>query len=884
MSGWQGFFRVRSGERTALAYFLRLFFLLGIGMAIGRGSADALFFKRYGIEFLPQLYLLLGMLLFGISVSYAAFADRLPAERFFRILCLILAVLLAGNWLLMRYAVWQQVYPLYFLLYEIASELLLVHAGLYVAQNFHSEQARRLLPLIFAAMQAGSIVGGLLLSLLAPLLAVENMLLLWALTAAACAAMLRRYHGRNGASAYFRSGKHAARRLRQAWDEVVLGVRFTGRSRLLWSCSMALFFTVIVFYSMNYAVNRVYTAAFHDTGELAQFFGALTAVTGIGALLLQVFVTGRALDRFGVKTMNMLFPAAVFLGFGGLLLSFSLPAALYASCARDVLNPAVRGPVRDLFLQALPAPMAGRARAMAVALVMPFALALTGGLLWWTQRSADSVYFLLPGLAAAVGCVYYAVKMNRAYVDSIVENLRANLFVPGAAMSLPTAGGRQEICGELQQMLIAADEEAALLAAESLLTACGAQAVTPVLQRVADAATSDRTADCLLRLLGPHLAQAPAELLQQRFARGDDRIRATLLLSTAHGAPVFAPATVAALLQDAHPRLRAAAVFHLLARPSVEHADRAQATLTSLLDGTRAERYAALEVLERLPQPQHLPLLLTLLDDNDARLQIKVLRALAGQGGDTACLGERLHAMFRACQHSDVRQALMQVVAQLPGADVEALLLQGAADRHPRVRQSAIAGLLRSVADKTARLATLSADSSLHFRARQALALQLTALDPPTPLLESLAEKQARQARQFAVAMYIVGTGSAPSGDWELLLLVLRERTQQAVDLVLILLGPVEGQDRMATVRAALQSDDNRYAAAAGEVVRHLANRRLAFLLGEVLDFAAGNSGDKALRDDSQRLRSTADVLRWAQSQPDAWLAKCAMHAATAVN
>ena len=51
------FLLIRQQEYRHVAYFFGLFFLIGGGMAMGRGTADALFFKRYGIEYLPVMYI-----------------------------------------------------------------------------------------------------------------------------------------------------------------------------------------------------------------------------------------------------------------------------------------------------------------------------------------------------------------------------------------------------------------------------------------------------------------------------------------------------------------------------------------------------------------------------------------------------------------------------------------------------------------------------------------------------------------------------------------------------------------------------------------------------------------------------------------------------------
>ncbi|HEC25831.1 MAG TPA: hypothetical protein ENI67_00250, partial [Gammaproteobacteria bacterium] len=123
---------IHKDERQQLSYLLIVFILMGAGIALGRGTADALFFKRYGIEYLPVMFVLVGILLSAISVMYAAFVDALPSERFFKIIFALMIALLLGNWFMIRLGASDMVYPAYFLLYEIASELFLVHSALYL--------------------------------------------------------------------------------------------------------------------------------------------------------------------------------------------------------------------------------------------------------------------------------------------------------------------------------------------------------------------------------------------------------------------------------------------------------------------------------------------------------------------------------------------------------------------------------------------------------------------------------------------------------------------------------------------------------------------------------------------------------------------------------
>ena len=152
---------VKKAEWPRLGYFFCLFLVISAGLAIGRGTADALFLKRFGIQYLPYMYLGLGVLMATVSTVYAAYADRLAPERTFKILLGALAVMLVGNWYLMLSNLDTVAYPLYYLLFEISSELLVMHASLYFSANFDNEQSKRLLPMTMAGLQLGEVAGGL---------------------------------------------------------------------------------------------------------------------------------------------------------------------------------------------------------------------------------------------------------------------------------------------------------------------------------------------------------------------------------------------------------------------------------------------------------------------------------------------------------------------------------------------------------------------------------------------------------------------------------------------------------------------------------------------------------------------------------------------------
>ena len=485
---------IQPGERGNVLYFLFFFMLVSAGMAIGRGTADALFLKRLGIEYLPVMYIVQSILLAAVSLVYAAFADRIPAEKFFRALFAVLIVLVLASWFAMSASRSTLIYPAYYLVYEVASEVLLVHAAFYMNQNMNTLQAKRLTPLIYAGAQIGTISGGLLLVVAAPVFGTQNLLLLWCALLLTGTVVITARHKRQGASTHFRAQKKSQNLLKDCVEQVHQGIKFTYRSSLLRASSLALFFMVLSFYILCYSANRIYTQTFDTEESLTRFFGLLTAITSTVALFLQLFVTNRAIRHFGVRTINLLFPWTTVACLTVLTFSFSLPSAMLGSFNKDALMPAFRNPVRSMFFNVLPGYMQGRARAMSIALVLPLALMLCGILLIVLQRLDDPVYFLVPGILAAGLYLFSSRLMNKAYVSTLIATLKERLFLPDKQMYADLQGCGDDTLDEIMRGINHRDAEVALAFARILVASFPGRAVEIILQRTADMdnATTDR--------------------------------------------------------------------------------------------------------------------------------------------------------------------------------------------------------------------------------------------------------------------------------------------------------------------------------------------------------------------------------------------------------
>lgn len=873
---------IREQERPAVFYFLMLALLLGAGLALGRGSADALFYKRYGIEHLPTIYILLGIALAATSITYAAFADRLASERLAVVLFSALAGLLALCWWLITGAETHAAYPIYFLVYQLASEVLVMHTALYLSQNFDTQQGKRLFPVVFGALEAGRIVGGAILAVAAKPFGMANLLLVWLAITGLSAALIVRHHRRIGASPFYRPPPRRRSPFRRAVEQITQGTRFARHSELVRAQAGALFFLVISFYVLSYSIGRIVTAHFESEEELGAFLGGLSALTALSALLIQVLLTGRLLERLGLKTVNLIFPVTHLFSHALLLMQFALPAAIVASFNRDAVMPAVRNPSRNLLLNVLPDYMQGRVRALLLGLVLPVALALCGLGLYWLQRAPTPAAYLLVGLAAAGAFFYYNVRSNRAYLGAILSTLRERLFLPGRQLDAVLSGAGQELIGELRSGLDSDDEESCLAHARLLARRFPEQAGQLIAERLQRTAPPLR--DRLLNLLDTGALPAVSETLWRTLAGADPHYRATLIERLLTAGDGRARAEIDALLVAEHPRLLAAGLYGvLIGAHSPVRVAAAHTQLRAMLSGADpAAALAALHVLHEHPEPALTDALGAALSGPDTRVQAAALAALGRWPTPPVRPWRKTIERLFDSRDPEVRIAALAAFRQLDTGRIEAHLYAALDDPHSGIERAARAA----------------------WRAASR-----TGAIPERALVEHLLAHRGSPRQQFAALRLLLEQG-IPSGEFEavahalldhlqqlsdrrdrlsrdrehgrsnaldLLAIVLDERCQQTAELVMLALEGIEDRATVSIIRQGLASRDRRQRGNALEALGELRNRAVAARLGRMLEIPMSKRLRRAPSPESGD--NLATLLDWCAQRTDPWLAACARQA-----
>ncbi|MDH5392364.1 MAG: MFS transporter [Gammaproteobacteria bacterium] len=872
---------IREDEKITVLYFLTFFFIAGCGMAMGKASAEALFFKRYGIENLPLMYIALGVLLTISSLVYATLADKISAEKLFFRLLLILIVALLTLWGLLSYTEMPAIYPLYFLLYEAASEIMLVHMALYISQNLNTLKSKRLLPVILAGSQLGLITGGILVAILAPRIGTSQIMLIWSMLLFITLVIMVSWHKLKGPSCFFyKTRTHSS--VQASLQSVKKGISFTRQSSLLSASSIAFFFMVITFYTLYYVTNTIYTGYFENEQELAAFFGILTATTALITLLLQLFVSNRTIEKLGIQNTNLIFPLSISLSFVILLLSMKMPAAIFASFIKDTFNPAFNSPVRNMMYNILPKNIQGRSRAVSTGIILPAALLTCALILLSAQFFSNSFYFLVSGFITSLLLVYFSIRTNKAYLGTLIKHLREQIYMPKETLS---ENSGTSLLVSLQQNIHQGDDAVTISSAKILIASHPDKATDIIIERLKSA--NSKTADQLIRILASHTVKPLRDILKRpdKYPVYDHHFEATMLQLLFEARDSFAKKYILRALISDNPRVWATGIYGAIVYNDKANLAQANSIWIKLSTGNNKEILAALPLVKLISQADektkarlinnYQKAFPALLESNQQRWRLLTLEALSSwQHGSLPDFSPILSRLF-ADSDPFIRAAVIGCSFVLAYDEHMDLLVKALDDGHSQVRKQALAILLTThnnndvIADNW----LINNDNFTSPRAQLTIFEHLVNNALKETSLQKIADSKALLGRQYYDARQMLKSHQNKSNSFFLLYQSINERLDYISQLLLSCLDQLQTSNIASVVNAAIKTADKEHIATACEALSSLDKSEVTALLIDIL------------RDDFE-LKSnyimgfdnTDSVLNWCKLQ-DQWLQTCALRA-----
>ncbi len=420
MSRFLETFKIKPGEERVSALLIGLMLITAAGGALGGNATTALFFSRFGVEYLPNMYVILGIFSFITSMIITVVMGRFSKQRLYLSLSIIIGVALIGEWLILSLNIKWLFAAIWLVMNVINSLQGLLVWGL-AGMACDTRQAKRLFPLFSAGGILGTVIGGFLTQPLANWLHSENLLIIWAFTFFLSFFLSRALIGKVPTITI------STNRTKQPSiiTEMQRGYKFVRQSPIMqWVSYSAILFSICYFF-LDLQFSRGATVQFPDADHLAGFLGLFQSITTIVALIASLFFANRLFARFGIMPMLLLFPFIYFAGF--IVLSISAPFAILVSVrfVQMAWMQGIAGTAWQAIFNVVPSEQRDQVRTFVGGVPEPAGTIIAGSILVLIEQALSPRQSYFVGLAFAALLVYIIWRATKAYGNSLVDALRA---------------------------------------------------------------------------------------------------------------------------------------------------------------------------------------------------------------------------------------------------------------------------------------------------------------------------------------------------------------------------------------------------------------------------------------------------------------------------
>ena len=422
------FFDVRAGEGLPVLLSFSYVALVVAAYLLAKPIRQGLFLQSYGPYALTYAYVAVPIVLWGFLAVYSRLAARVGMRNVAIGTLLFFSLNAVAFWYSFRFLPFAWLPGLFFVWVNCFGVIAPVQAWGFVNSLFDVRQARRLFGLIGAGASLGAVTGGLMARFLVrPVGGAANLLLVLALLIflSAITVFISARRLRTG-----RASRRAARPgSPQPLSESLRDILATPYLRLL---AALVFLAAIVTQWTNFQLGLMLVARYgKNVDAIVAFYGTFNFSMGIAGVLLQLFLTGPLLRRFGVPVAVILLP--LFLAFGSA--STLLVPGLLAVAFTNAADLGLRFTVDKAAYELLYLPIApGRRQIVKNAIDIAcnrIADAAGGVMLGLATRG----FLNLPGLGLGLRgtatvtftlslvWILVAIRIRRAYVRTIGESI-----------------------------------------------------------------------------------------------------------------------------------------------------------------------------------------------------------------------------------------------------------------------------------------------------------------------------------------------------------------------------------------------------------------------------------------------------------------------------
>ena len=362
---------LRRGERGLALFLYALLTLMVAADWVGKLGADSLFVKRWGVNYVPVMYIVTPIVMLAVSAMIFFFVDRVRRRTlllwYVAGVTLLSIAIQAGVTFQSQLENGWIVQPISYVFAHGVKETIYILFWVYAGNLYDAEQSKRLFPFFAGSVLVGKILGGVIGTGIAPVIHAENFIGAQAVGFMVCFLALLVYRGLPEGHGS-RVAEERPKGVRASIQDSVDGYRTVASDSMLRTFGVGVFFWYFLmqFGNFLYLVGLDQQTAGTGTGSedlFSQLYASIYTSSSLVALFIQSVLTGELLRRFGIARVLFVLPLWFLGSYAAATYVFNIFTAIAIQLSERIVIPAIHRPATELVYSQVAAAIRPRARA-----------------------------------------------------------------------------------------------------------------------------------------------------------------------------------------------------------------------------------------------------------------------------------------------------------------------------------------------------------------------------------------------------------------------------------------------------------------------------------------------------------------------------------------
>ena len=389
-----------------LTFFFFSFFTVAMGM-VAKTARDAYFLSRFDKSILPLMFLAVAVVIAPILTYYTKLSTKLAPRVLFMMTCAIFIV----SFILFQPLITGSVIPVVYIWVEVVVGIMLIQFWTFAGDSFEPQQAKRLFSIIAGGGSFAVMIIGMNLKPFVSAFGTDELLFLaggfLGLAAFFGLTSMQYFKKEPAKKGTLKPTKKGAKKKKEKQDPFLVGI------------GTIIALSAVVTTLIDYQFKMIASTAFPTEAELVSFFGTFYSIAGAASIIMQFFITGPILSRFGILIGLLALPFFLIAGTASLLIAPVLMSASIAKFSDQTFKFTINSSSLELLWLPVPANVRKSIKPQITGTVKSIAEGIAGLITFLLVKIIALQYLSIISLASIAVWVFTAIRVKTGYVTQL---------------------------------------------------------------------------------------------------------------------------------------------------------------------------------------------------------------------------------------------------------------------------------------------------------------------------------------------------------------------------------------------------------------------------------------------------------------------------------